>query len=79
VRTGKVKDASEEGNRDAIDIAAEDVKPHVTYLQPTDPSDVDETTVEAYKKLIITEDVFRREMIEEQKRLEEERRKRKRS
>jgi len=35
--------------------------------------------VEAYKKLIITEDVFRREMIEEQKRLEEERRKRKRS
>jgi len=79
VRTGKVKDASEEGNRDAIDIAAEDVKPHITYLQPTDPSDVDETTVEAYKKLIITEDVFRREMIEEQKRLEEERRKRKRS
>jgi len=79
VRTGKVKDASEEGNRDAIDIASEDVKPHITYLQPTDPKDVDETTSEVYKKLIITEEVFRREMTEQQKRLKEEQRKRKRT
>jgi hypothetical protein len=69
-RTGTVKDASEEGNRDAEDIAAEDVKPHVTYLFPTNPEDVDAEKVEAYKALFITTDTFRREMKEEKLRLE---------
>jgi len=72
VRTGLVKDANEEGNREAEDIAAEDVSPHVTYLYPTDPSDVDPEKVEEYKELLITEDAFRREVKEEQQRLQAE-------
>lgn len=69
VRTGTVKDANEEGNRDAEDIAAEDVRPHVTYLYPTDASDVDASEIEEYKALRLTEDLFRKEMKKEEQRL----------
>jgi len=79
VRTGLVKDVNEEGNRDAEDIAAEDVRPHVTYLYPTDPSDVDPNKTEDYKNVRITEDAFRKEMKEEEQRLNQEKRKRKQS
>ena len=58
VQTGKVKDASETGNKEAIDIAAEDVSPHVTYLFPSDPEDVNPNKVAEYKKLLIMEAVF---------------------
>ena len=81
VRTGKVKDASEEGNRDAIDLASEDVKPHIIYLQPTNKGDVDEKTVEEYKDLLITEAAFSDEMkkeMEEQKKNDEKRKEDKR-
>ena len=71
VRTGKVKDASEEGNRDAEDIAAEDVRPHVTYLYPTNSDDIDPDKEEEFKALLITEDGFRREMKEEELRLKQ--------
>lgn len=65
-RTGLVKDVNEEGNRDAEDIAAEDVKPHVTYFYPTDLDDVDPDKVPEYKALIITEESFRKQMKEEE-------------
>lgn len=71
VRTGTVKDANEEGNREAEDIAAEDVRPHVTYLYPTDASDVDASEIEEYKALRLTEDLFRKEMKNEEQRLKQ--------
>ena len=48
------------------------MKPHVTYLFPTDPGDVDAEKVEEYKALLIGEEAFRKEMVEEEERLEEE-------
>lgn len=78
LRTGKVKDSSEEGNRDAIDIASETVSPHISYLQPSDAGDVDATKVEEYRKLLITEDLFRKEMKEERERRKKEQEDRKR-
>lgn len=73
-RTGKVRDANEEGNRDADDVAAEEVSPHVTYLYPTDQDDVDADKMEDYRALLITEDAFSKEIKEkrEQQKQEEE-------
>ncbi len=73
VRTGRVKDANEEGNKEAMDIAAETVHPHVTYLYPTDPEDVDASKVVAYRALLITEDGFRKEVKAERQRLRQSR------
>ena len=75
VCTGKVKDASETGNKEAIDIAAEDVSPHITYLFPSDPEDVNPNKVAEYKKLLIMEVVFQKEMKDEKEELQLEERK----
>jgi len=72
VRTGQVQDDSEAGNREAFDIASEDLSPHVTYLQPSDESDVDESIVLEYKALLLTETLFIKAMEVERKRLEKE-------
>jgi len=53
-------------------IASEDLSPHVTYLQPSDESDVDETKVTEYKKLLLTETSFLKAMTAERERLEKE-------
>jgi len=66
-RTGKIRDVNEEGNRDAIDIAAEDLKPHITYLMPSDMSDVDAKKNPEYKKLIITETPFIKEVRDQER------------
>lgn len=79
VRTGRVKDASEEGNNYAMDIASEDLKPHIVYLQPTDPKDLDEISSDEYKELLITEEGFIAEMKKEEDELKQEQRKRSRS
>jgi len=71
-RTGQVQDDSEAGNREAFDIASEDLSPHVTYLQPSDESDVDETIHAEYKKLLLTETSFLKAMTAERERLEKE-------
>ena len=59
VRTGRVHDTSEEGNRDAEDIAAEALNPHVTYLYPSCPDDMDESKHEICKNLRISESQLR--------------------
>ena len=72
VRTGRVKDESEEGNQYAMDIASEDLKPHITYLQPTDPKDLEDHKDE-YNKVLITESNYRKDMkfIEDKRNLEQ--------
>lgn len=55
VRTGRVHDTSEEGNREAEDIAAEALNPHVTYLYPSFPEDMDESKHEILKTLRLSE------------------------
>jgi len=67
-----VQDDSEAGNREAFDIASEDLSPHVTYLQPSNESDVDETIFAEYKKLLLTETSFLKAMTAERERLEKE-------
>lgn len=71
VRTGKVRDANEEGNRDAIDIAAEDVSPHIIYLYPSDPDDTKPSEESTYT--IMTESGIRKEMEAEKKTTDESR------
>lgn len=71
VRTGKVKDANEEGNREAIDIAAEDVSPHIVYLQPSDPDDVDGSKTPEYKDIVLTEGGIKKQMKEENDKAQE--------
>ena len=63
-RTGLVHDASEEGNKEAEDIAASDLKPHVCFLSPTQTKDCDIKNCEAYKNLLITEAQFKGLMAE---------------
>lgn len=58
VRTGKVQDASEEGNKDAEDIAALDVKPHVVFVSPTNPEDHDKNENQQYCDMQLTEANF---------------------
>ena len=59
VRTGRVHDTSEEGNRDAEDIAAEALNPHITYLYPSCPEDMDESNHKIRKTLRISEPQLR--------------------
>ena len=61
VRTGRVKDESEEGNQYAMDIASEDLKPHITYLQPTNPKDLEDNK-DKYKEVNITKTNYCRDM-----------------
>ena len=72
VRTGRIRDANEEGNKDATDIAAEDVKPHVTYLYPSNPEDINPTKVPAFKELILTEEGFRSALKKEAEKVKRE-------
>jgi len=65
-RTGKIRDVNEESNKDAIDIAAEDLKPHVTFLMPSDMSDVDAKKNPEYKKLLIKETAFMKEVSDQE-------------
>ena len=59
VRTGRVHDTSEEGNRDAEDIAAEALNPHVIYLYPSCSEDMDESKHETLKILRLSETQLR--------------------
>jgi len=78
-RTGKIRDINEEGNKDAIDIAAEDLKPHVTFLQPSDMSDLDESKHAELKEILITESSFVKELSGVEKKDAEERSKKRRA
>ena len=72
VRTGAVKDSSDEGDRDALDIASEDLQPHIIYLYPTDMQDLETVHQERYERIVITIENFKEDVDEEKARLRRE-------
>jgi hypothetical protein len=76
-RTGTVKDASEEGNREALDIASEDLRPHIIFLYPTHEDDLGVTHAEEYDKIAITIDNFNKEIKTTEQEMKTKSRKRK--